>query len=107
MLIDRLWDRWPDICRLFADDSLRQRWLGGLPMSEIADVLPGEEAGIKSVTLTVSGKYAFGFLKGEAGVHRLVRISPFDAKKKRHTSFAAVLVYPEIDENIEIEIITM
>lgn len=73
--------------------------------SEIADVLPGEEAGIKSVTLTVSGKYAFGFLKGEAGVHRLVRISPFDAKKKRHTSFAAVLVYPEIDENIEIEII--
>lgn len=73
--------------------------------SEIAEVLPGEEAGIKSVTLTVSGKYAFGFLKGEAGVHRLVRISPFDAKKKRHTSFAAVLVYPEIDENIEIEII--
>lgn len=73
--------------------------------SEIAEVLPGEEAGIKSVTLTVSGKYAFGFLKGEAGVHRLVRISPFDAQKKRHTSFAAVLVYPEIDENIEIAII--
>jgi peptide chain release factor 2 len=72
--------------------------------AEIADVLQGEEAGIKSVTLTVSGKYVFGFLKGEAGVHRLVRISPFDANKRRHTSFAAVLIYPEIDENIEIEI---
>ena len=71
---------------------------------EIVDYLPGEEAGIKSVTMTVSGKYAYGYLKGEAGVHRLVRISPFDANKRRHTSFAAILVYPEISEDIDIEI---
>lgn len=71
---------------------------------EIAELLPGEEAGIKSATLTVTGKYAYGYLKAEAGVHRLVRISPFDANKRRHTSFAAVLVYPEIDENIEVEL---
>lgn len=71
---------------------------------EVVDLLPGEEAGIKSVTLTVSGQYAYGYLKGEAGVHRLVRISPFDANKRRHTSFAAVMVYPEITEDIEIEI---
>lgn len=71
---------------------------------EIIDILPGEEAGIKSATLTISGKYAYGYLKGEAGVHRLVRISPFDANKRRHTSFAAVLVYPEISEDIEIEV---
>jgi peptide chain release factor 2 len=71
---------------------------------KVVDLLPGEEAGIKSVTLTVSGQYAYGYLKGEAGVHRLVRISPFDANKRRHTSFAAVMVYPEISEDIEIEI---
>jgi len=71
---------------------------------EIAELLPGEEAGIKSATLTISGKYAYGYLKGEAGVHRLVRISPFDANKRRHTSFAAILVYPEISEDIDIEI---
>jgi len=71
---------------------------------EVVDLLQGEEAGIKSVTLTISGQYAYGYLKGEAGVHRLVRISPFDANKRRHTSFAAVLVYPEISEDIEIEI---
>jgi len=70
----------------------------------IVDLQPGEEAGIKSVTLTVSGTYAHGYLKGEAGVHRLVRISPFDANKRRHTSFAAVLVYPEISEDIEVDI---
>lgn len=66
---------------------------------------PGEEAGIKSVTLTISGPYAYGYVKTEAGVHRLVRISPFDSNKRRHTSFSAVLVYPEIDEvDIDIEI---
>ncbi len=71
---------------------------------EIVELLPGEEAGIKNVTITVSGIYAFGYLKSEAGVHRLVRISPFDANKRRHTSFAAVLVFPEISEDIEVEI---
>ncbi len=71
---------------------------------EVVDLLPGEEAGIKSATLTISGQYAYGYLKGEAGVHRLVRISPFDANKRRHTSFAAILVYPEITDDIEIEI---
>ncbi len=71
---------------------------------QIADLLPGEEAGIKSATLTVSGQYAYGYLKGEAGVHRLVRISPFDANKRRHTSFAAILVYPEVTDDIEVEI---
>ncbi|MBI5409616.1 MAG: peptide chain release factor 2 [Nitrospirae bacterium] len=71
---------------------------------ELVDLLSGEEAGIKSATLTVGGPYAYGFLKGEAGVHRLVRISPFDANKRRHTSFAAILVYPEISDDIEIDI---
>lgn len=71
----------------------------------IVDLQPGEEAGIKSVTLTISGPYAYGYVKTEAGVHRLVRISPFDSNKRRHTSFSAVLVYPEIDEvDIDIEI---
>jgi len=72
--------------------------------TQIVDLLPGEEAGIKSVTLTVSGPYAYGYLKAEAGVHRLVRLSPFDANKRRHTSFSAVLVFPEIEEDIDIEI---
>ncbi len=71
---------------------------------EIVELLPAEEAGIKTVTITVSGNYAFGYLKGEAGVHRLVRISPFDANKRRHTSFAAVLIFPEISEDIDVEI---
>jgi peptide chain release factor 2 len=71
---------------------------------EIVDLLSGEEAGIKSATLTISGPYAYGYLKCEAGVHRLVRISPFDANKRRHTSFAAILIYPEISEDIEIEV---
>ncbi len=71
---------------------------------KIVDLLPGEEAGIKSATLTISGPYAYGYLKAEAGVHRLVRISPYDANKRRHTSFAAILVYPEISEDIDIEI---
>jgi len=70
---------------------------------EVIDLLPGEEAGIKSATLTVSGEYAYGYLKGETGVHRLVRISPFDAARRRHTSFASVSVIPEV-EDIEVVI---
>lgn len=72
--------------------------------AEILDILPGEEAGLKSVTVRMEGNYAYGNLANESGVHRLVRISPFDANKRRHTSFAAVFVYPEIEEDIEIEI---
>jgi len=72
--------------------------------TEVLDILPGEEAGIKSVTVRVVGQYAYGNLINESGVHRLVRISPFDANKRRHTSFAAVFVYPEIAEDIEVEI---
>lgn len=72
--------------------------------TEVIDFQPGEEAGLKSATVRVEGDYAFGLLSQESGVHRLVRISPFDASKRRHTSFAAVFVYPEIDEDIEIEI---
>ncbi len=68
------------------------------------DLQSGEEAGIKSVTIEVRGKYAYGYLKAEAGVHRLVRISPFDANSRRHTSFASVFVYPEIEDNVEIKI---
>jgi len=68
------------------------------------DLLPGSEAGVKSVTFIVYGEYAFGLLRGEAGVHRLVRISPFDANRRRHTSFASVAVYPEVDDTIEVEI---
>ncbi len=71
--------------------------------AEVVDMLPGEEAGIKSVTVTVTGEYAFGHLKGEAGVHRLVRISPFDASRRRHTSFASVSVIPEV-EDVEVVI---
>ncbi len=72
--------------------------------AEILDYLPGEEAGLKSVTIRVQGDYAYGHLSQESGVHRLVRISPFDANKRRHTSFAAVFVYPEVEEDIEVEI---
>ena len=72
--------------------------------SEIIDYQPGEEAGLKGVTFRVEGEYAYGLLSAEAGVHRLVRISPFDQAARRHTSFASLFVYPEIDENIEVEI---
>jgi peptide chain release factor 2 len=72
--------------------------------TEVIDFQPGEEAGLKSATIRIEGDYAFGLLSQESGVHRLVRISPFDANKRRHTSFAAVFVYPEIDEDIEVEI---
>lgn len=66
--------------------------------AEVVDLLPGEEAGVKSVTIEVTGEYAYGFLRGETGVHRLVRISPFDASRRRQTSFAAVAVVPEVDD---------
>src|SRR5512140_1001628 len=70
----------------------------------VADVQPGEEAGIKSATFTVTGDYAYGVLQSEIGVHRLVRISPFDQAARRHTSFASVFVSPEIDEDIEVDV---
>jgi peptide chain release factor 2 len=72
--------------------------------TQLLDYQPGEEAGIKSVTIEVIGEYAYGYLKAESGVHRLVRISPFDANSRRHTSFVSIHVYPEVDDNIEIEI---
>jgi peptide chain release factor 2 len=70
--------------------------------SHIIDILAGDEAGIKNVTFTVSGDYAYGYLKAEVGIHRLVRISPFDAGARRHTSFASVFVYSDIEDDIEI-----
>lgn len=72
--------------------------------SEIIDLQPGDEAGIKSATFTASGAYAYGYLKTETGVHRLVRISPFNASGKRHTSFASVFVYPELDSEIVVDV---
>jgi peptide chain release factor 2 len=72
--------------------------------TEIIDLLEAEEAGIKNATVTVSGSYAYGYLRPEMGVHRLVRISPFDASKRRHTSFASVFVYPEISDDIDIKV---
>jgi peptide chain release factor 2 len=81
------------------------RWAEGHGYQvQILDILQGEEAGIKSVTLEITGQYAYGYLKAEKGVHRLVRISPFDAQSRRHTSFASVFVYPLVDDSIEIEI---
>jgi peptide chain release factor 2 len=72
--------------------------------TEILDIQYGEEAGIKSATLILSGDYAYGYLKAEIGVHRLVRISPYDANKRRHTSFSSVFVFPEIEENMKVEV---
>ncbi len=72
--------------------------------TEIVELTPGEEAGIKSATVRVIGEYAYGYLKAEAGIHRLVRKSPFDAGHRRHTSFASVFVYPDVERDIEIEI---
>lgn len=72
--------------------------------TDIIDFQPGDEAGIKSVTFTATGEFAYGFLKSEQGVHRLVRISPFNAGGKRHTSFASVFVYPELDKQIVVDI---
>ena len=82
-----------------------QRWADhqGFKCKEI-DVLPGEEAGIKSTTFIIRGPFAFGYLKSENGVHRLVRISPFDSNKRRHTSFASVEVIPEVEDDIQIDV---
>jgi len=73
-------------------------------VAKTIDALPGEEAGIKNVTLLIDGEYAYGYLKAERGVHRLVRISPFDANKRRHTSFASVDVIPEVPDDIDLEL---
>ena len=72
--------------------------------AEIIDSTPGEEAGIKSVTVSVQGRYAYGYLRSEKGVHRLVRLSPFDSNNRRHTSFAMVEILPQVDEDIDIDI---
>jgi peptide chain release factor 2 len=91
----------------WADMLLRmyQRWTERSGFSnQIVDIQEGDEAGIKSVTLLVTGEYAYGYLQTERGVHRLVRISPFDANKRRHTSFASVDVVPELKENVNIEV---
>jgi peptide chain release factor 2 len=72
--------------------------------TNIIDYLPGDEAGVKSVTWELRGEYAYGYAKAEIGIHRLVRISPFDSNARRHTSFASVFVYPEVDDQIVIEI---
>ena len=72
--------------------------------TQVMDIQPGEEAGIKGATIEVKGDYAYGYLKAEVGVHRLVRISPFDSSSRRHTSFASVFVYPEVDDDIEIDL---
>lgn len=71
---------------------------------EVIDLQPGEEAGVKSATLHVTGEFSYGYMKGEKGVHRLVRISPFDSNARRHTSFVSVDVFPELDDDIDIEI---
>jgi peptide chain release factor 2 len=81
------------------------RWAEGHEFEvTMLDLQPGEEAGIKSVTLEVKGQYAYGYLKAEKGIHRLVRISPFDSQSRRHTSFASVFVYPVVDDTIDIQI---
>lgn len=72
--------------------------------TDILNISDGDEAGIKSAIMEIKGDYSYGYLKAEAGVHRLVRISPFDSNKRRHTSFASVFVYPEVDEEIEVDI---
>ena len=71
---------------------------------EMADYVPGEGGGVKSATFTVEGPYAYGYLQAEAGIHRLVRISPFDANARRHTSFASMFVYPDLDDTVEVNI---
>ncbi|MDH3454841.1 MAG: peptide chain release factor 2, partial [Desulfuromonadales bacterium] len=73
--------------------------------AEITDYQPGDEAGTKGVTFTVSGDYAYGYLKAEKGIHRLVRISPFDSNARRHTSFCSVFVFPELDDDVDVEIL--
>jgi peptide chain release factor 2 len=73
--------------------------------TEITDYLEGDVAGVKSVTFTVEGEHAYGYLKAEAGIHRLVRISPFDSSARRHTSFASVFIFPEIDDDIDVKVV--
>ena len=81
------------------------RWLEAKGFKKsVIDYQPGDEAGIKDITVEIEGEYAYGFLKAEVGVHRLVRISPFDSNSRRHTSFASVFIYPSSDDEIEIEI---
>lgn len=81
------------------------RWMERKGFSgDVIDYQPGEEAGVKSVTFTASGDFAYGYVKTETGVHRLVRISPFNASRKRHTSFASVFVYPELDNAIVVDV---
>ena len=83
------------------------RWIERKGFStSVIDYQPGEEAGLKDITLEVKGTYAYGLLKAEVGVHRLVRISPFDASNRRHTSFASVFVYPSTDDEVEVEVKT-
>lgn len=72
--------------------------------TEITDYQPGEEAGVKGVTFTVEGEFAYGYLRAEMGIHRLVRISPYDSSARRHTSFSSVFVFPELDDDIEVDI---
>lgn len=85
--------------RMYSRYCERQGW-----QVELLDEQPGEEAGIKSASIAVRGEYAYGMLRSEAGVHRLVRISPFDSNARRHTAFAACFVYPDLDDDIEIDI---
>ncbi|HNQ36007.1 MAG TPA: peptide chain release factor 2 [bacterium] len=87
------------LLRMYQRFVASRRWKG-----EVVDLLPGEEAGVKRATLIVSAPHAYGYLKGEAGVHRLVRISPFDANRRRHTSFASLAVIPELPPEAEIEV---
>ena len=89
MMLMRMYSRWGDRNNLKV---------------EVLDMQYGDEAGIKGSTILFSGEYAFGYLKAEIGVHRLVRISPFDANKRRHTSFASVFVYPEVDDDVDVDI---
>ena len=88
-MLMRMYTRWAE-CHAFA--------------CEIMDIAPGDEAGIKGATVEIKGDYAYGYLKAEAGVHRLVRISPFDANSRRHTSFASIFVYPEVADKIEVDL---
>ncbi len=87
------------LLRMYSRWTERKRY-----KTTIVDLQPGEEAGIKSVTFIASGSHAYGYLKGEIGIHRLVRVSPFDTSRRRHTSFASVSVYPEISEGVAIDI---
>ena len=87
------------LLRMFRRFIERRNW-----KDEVIDYQPGDEAGVKSVTLHVTGEFAYGYCKGENGVHRLVRISPFDSNARRHTSFCSVEIFPEIDDDIDIEI---